>query len=48
MFLHICTVGLGSTISALQVGMVENVKFNDDLATFFATFFAKSYTVKWD
>ena len=48
MFLHFCTVGLGSTISALQVGMVENVKFNDDLATFFATFFAKSYTVTWE
>ena len=47
MFLHICTVGLGSTISTLQVGMVENVKFNDDLATFFATFFAKSYTVHY-
>ena len=48
MFLHFCTVGLGSTISALQVGMVENVKFNDDFATFFATFFAKSYTVHSD
>ena len=35
MFLHTCTVGLGPKISALQVGMVENVKFNDDLAHIF-------------
>ena len=37
--------GLGSTISALQVSMVENIKFNDDLAPFFKDFCAKTYTV---
>ena len=48
MFLHICTVGLGPKISALQVGVVENFKFNDDLAIFFEIFFAKSYTVQFN
>ena len=42
MFLHICTVGLGSTNSASEVGMVENVKFNND----FKDFGAKPYTVQ--
>ena len=38
MFLHICTVGLGSTNSASEVGMVENVKLNHDLDTNFCNF----------
>ena len=34
-FLHICTVGLGPKISALQVHMVKNVKFDHDFGTIF-------------
>ena len=30
MILQISTLGLGSQISALQVGIVENSKLNDD------------------
>ena len=43
---HICTVGLWSPSSALQVGMVKNVKFDHDFATFFGMFLLKYYTVK--
>ena len=34
-FVHACTVGLSPKNSALEVGIVKNVKFNDDLAHFF-------------
>ena len=37
-YFHICTVGLWSPSSALQVGMVKNVKFDHDFATFFGDF----------
>ena len=38
MFLHICTVDLGSQNSALLVDKVKNVKFDHDFATFFGDF----------
>ena len=37
-FIHICTMGLDPKISALQLGKVENVKFNHDLNTIFWDF----------
>ena len=42
---HICTVGLWSPSSALQVGMVKNVKFDHDFATFFGMILLKYYIV---
>ena len=51
MFLHICTVGLGSTNSASEVGMVENVKLNHDLDTNFCNlspFLRHSVLVHWN
>ena len=38
-------MGLWSPSSALQVGMVKNVKFDHDFATFFGMFLLKYYTV---
>ena len=35
-------MGLGSEISALQEGMVKNVKFNDDVATYFLRLFLQN------
>ena len=43
----ICTVGLRSPISALQVGIVENVKFNHEFSLFFAQILLKNDTVYW-
>ena len=45
MHFQICTVVLRSPISALQEGMVENVKFNRDFAKIFGMFLLKYYTV---
>ena len=42
---HICTVGLRSQISALQVDIVENVKFNHVFSLFFAQILLKNDTV---
>ena len=36
--LHTCTVGLSPKNSALEVGMVKYVKFNDDLTHFLRVF----------
>ena len=45
MYFQICTVVWRSPISALQVGMVENVKFNHEFALFFAHILLKNDTV---
>ena len=45
MYIQICTVVLRSPISALQEGMVENVKFNNEFSLFFAQILLKNYTV---
>ena len=43
----IYTVGLRSPISALQVGIVENVKFNHEFSLFFAQILLKNDTVQY-
>ena len=45
MYFQICTVVLRSPISALQEGMVENVKFNHEFSLFFAQILLKNDTV---
>ena len=42
----IYTVGLRSPISALQVGIVENVKFSREFSLFFAQILLKNDTVR--
>ena len=46
MYFQICTVVLRSPISALQEGMVENVKFNHEFSLFFAQILLKNDTVR--
>ncbi len=48
MYFQICTVVWRSPISALQVGMVENVKFNHEFALFFAHILLKNDTVHFN
>ena len=47
MYFQICTVVLRSPSRALQVNMVENVKFDHEFATFFGMFLLKYYTVQF-